>query len=66
MLTLCYVIRLTHVTVTNRMQSDHLQITFHILGPVTVKDLWNHAEKFTHWEQFQSIASELMSSRIQN
>jgi hypothetical protein len=45
--------------------SDHLPIIFHILDHVKIR---NHSEpigKFTDWDRFQSLASELISLRIE-
>jgi len=43
------------------LDSDHLPILFHILDHVRATDNLNRVEKFTDWEQFQSLASELIS-----
>jgi hypothetical protein len=45
------------------LDSDHLP--FHILDHVKTKDLSEPAEKFTDWERFQSLASDLISPRIE-
>jgi hypothetical protein len=36
-----------------------------LLYHVTTSNLWNLVDKFTDWEQFQNLASELGSPRIQ-
>jgi hypothetical protein len=43
--------------------TDHLPILFHILDHV--KNLSEPIEKFTDWDRFQSLASELISPRIE-
>jgi hypothetical protein len=49
-------------TVPDIVDSQHLPVVFHILDhDKTVEPL----EKFTDWEQFQSLASNLISPRIE-
>jgi hypothetical protein len=47
--------------------SDHLQIpvVFHILDHARIKQIPEPLEKFTDWERFQILASNLLSSRIE-
>jgi hypothetical protein len=52
------------VTVCDILDSDHLPILFHIVDHVKIRNLSEHIEKFTDWEWFQSLASELISPRI--
>jgi hypothetical protein len=47
------------------LDSDHLPIVFHILDHVEIRNLSEPVEKFTDWEQFQSLASEPISPRIE-
>jgi hypothetical protein len=56
-------VRLSEVSVIDALDSDHLPVAFHILDYVRYRDLSAHVEKFTDWERFQSIASELISPR---
>jgi hypothetical protein len=45
-------IRLSHVIVSDILDSDHLPIIFHILEHVTTKSLAEPFEKLTDWERF--------------
>jgi hypothetical protein len=45
--------------------SDHLPIIFHILDHVKIRNLSEPIEKFTDWDRFQSLASELISPKIE-
>jgi hypothetical protein len=47
------------------LDSDHLPIIFHILDHVKIRNLSDPIEKFTDWEWFQSLASELISPKIE-
>jgi hypothetical protein len=58
-------IRLSSVTVSNILDSDHLPIIFHILDHVKIKNLWEPIEKYSDWEGFQSLASDLISPRLE-
>jgi hypothetical protein len=53
------------VTVSNILDSDHLPILFHILDHVKIRNLSEPIEKYTDWEQFQSLASDLISPRLE-
>jgi hypothetical protein len=57
-------IRLSNIIVSDILDSDHLPIIFHILDHVRTQDVLAPIEKFTDWEQFQSIASNFISPRI--
>jgi hypothetical protein len=57
--------RLSEVIVPDVLDSDHLPIVFHILYHVTIRNLSDPVEKFTDWDRFQSLASDLVSPRIQ-
>jgi hypothetical protein len=58
-------VRMTEIIVSDVLDSDHLPILFHILDHVTTRNLSDLFEKFTDWERFQSLASELVSPKIQ-
>jgi hypothetical protein len=45
--------------------SDHLPLIFHILDHVKFRNVSEPIEKFTNWDQFQSLASELIPPRIE-
>jgi hypothetical protein len=53
------------VIVSDILDSDHLPIIFHILDHVKIRNLSEPVEKFTDWERFQSLASELISPKIE-
>jgi hypothetical protein len=55
-------IRVLDVTVSDILDSDHLPIVFHILDHVNLSE---RIEKFTDWDQFRSLASELISPKIE-
>jgi hypothetical protein len=58
-------IRLSNVILSDILDSDHLQIIFHILDQVRTKTISAPFEKFTDWERFQSLDSNLISPRIE-
>jgi hypothetical protein len=58
-------IRLLNVMVSDSLDSVHLPIIFHILEHVKVGILSDPIEQFTDWDQFQSLASELIRPRIE-
>jgi hypothetical protein len=58
-------IGLSRVNVCYILDSDHLLTVFHILNHVTINQLLEPLEKFTEWEQFQNIASNLISPRTE-
>jgi hypothetical protein len=58
-------IRVSDFIVSDILDSDHLPIVFHILDHVKIRNLSESVEKFTDWERFQSLASELISPRIE-
>jgi hypothetical protein len=47
------------------LDSDHLPVIFHLLDHVRTRNLLDLVDKFTDWEQFQSLSSELILRRIQ-
>jgi hypothetical protein len=44
---------------------DHLPIVFCLLDHIRSRNLSGPVDKFTNWERFQSLTSELISPRIQ-
>jgi hypothetical protein len=58
-------IRLSNVIVSDILDSDHLPIIFNILDHVRTKNVSAPLEKFTDWERFQSLASNIISPRIE-
>jgi hypothetical protein len=57
--------RLKKIIVSDIQDSDHLPIIFHLLDHVRTRTFSDPGDKFIDWERFQSLASGLMSSRIQ-
>jgi hypothetical protein len=53
------------VIVSDILDSDHLPIIFHILDRIKIKNLSEPIEKFAVSDRFQSLASELISPRIE-
>jgi hypothetical protein len=58
-------VRMSDVIVSDILHSDHLPIIFHTLCHVKIRNLSEPIEKFTDWDRFQRLASELISPRIQ-
>jgi hypothetical protein len=58
-------IRLSNVIASDILDSDHLPIVFNILDHDRTTKLSEPTEKFTDWERFQSLASDLISPRIE-
>jgi hypothetical protein len=58
-------IKFSDITVSDILDSDHLPIVFHILDLVKTRKLSEPVEKFTDWERFQSLASDLILPRIE-
>jgi hypothetical protein len=58
-------VRLTEVRVLDILDSDHLHIMFCILDHIKAREILDPAEKFTDWKQFQSLASTLVSPRVE-
>jgi hypothetical protein len=54
-------IRLSDVTVSDILDSDHLPIMFHVLDHVRTKQISKPLEIFSDWERFESLASNLIS-----
>jgi hypothetical protein len=53
------------VTISDILDSDHLPKVFHILDHVKSKNLPEPVEKFTDWERFQNLISDLISHRTE-
>jgi hypothetical protein len=47
------------------MDSDHLLIMFSFWIILRLREILDPVEKFTDWEQFQSLASALVSPRVE-
>jgi hypothetical protein len=58
-------IRLPHVIISDILDSDQLPIVFHILDHVEIRNLSESIKKFTDWDRFQSLASELISLKVE-
>jgi hypothetical protein len=58
-------IRLSDVIVSDILDSGYLPITFYILDHVRTKQISKPLEKFTDWERFQSLASNLVSPKAE-
>jgi hypothetical protein len=58
-------IRVSDVIVSDILNSDHLPTIFHMLNRVKIRNLSEPIENFTDWDRFQSLASELMSPKIE-
>jgi hypothetical protein len=58
-------IRLPEVIVSAILASYHLPIVFYLLNLVITRNLSDPVDKLTDLERFQSLASELISPRIQ-
>jgi hypothetical protein len=57
--------RLSNVIVSDIPDSDHLAIVFHILDHVRTTKISETTGKFTNWERYQNLASDLISPRIE-
>jgi hypothetical protein len=58
-------IRVSDVIVSDILDSFHQPIIFHILDHVKILNLTEPIEKFRDWNRFQTLAVELISSRIE-
>jgi ribosomal protein L20 len=54
-----------NIRVSDIFDSDYPPIIFHILDHVKIRNLSERIEKFTDWNRFQSLASELTSPKIE-
>jgi hypothetical protein len=61
----CKNIRLSKVIFSDILDSHHPPIVFHSLDHIATRNLSHPVDKFTDWERFQSLSSELISPRIQ-
>jgi hypothetical protein len=59
------IISFSNVIVSDILDSDHLPIKFHIMDHVRTENVLAPLEKITDWERFQSLASNLISPRIE-
>jgi hypothetical protein len=55
----------SHVVVSDILESDHLPIVLHILDHVKVKNLSEPIENLTDLDRFQSFASKLISPKVE-
>jgi len=46
-------VRLSEITVSDTLDSDHLPITFHMQDHVWTRDSLVQMEMFTYWDRFQ-------------
>jgi hypothetical protein len=58
-------IRVSDVTVSGILDSDHLPIVFHILDRDKIRNLSEAIENFTDRDRFQILGSDLISPRIE-
>jgi hypothetical protein len=58
-------IRMSDAIVSDILDSDHLLIEFRILNHVKIRNISEPIEKFTDLDRFASLASELISSKIE-
>jgi hypothetical protein len=56
---------MSDVIVSDILVSDHLPVVFDILDHFKIRNLSEPIEKFTDWVRFQSLASELISPKIE-
>jgi hypothetical protein len=56
---------MSDVIVSDILESDHLPIVSHTLDHVKIRTLSEPIEKFTNWDRFQRLASELISPQIE-
>jgi hypothetical protein len=53
-------VRLSEVIISDIIDSDHLPTVFQLLDHVKSRSLSDPVDKFTDWERFQGLASELI------
>jgi hypothetical protein len=58
-------IRVSDVIVSDILDPDNLSVVFHILNHGKIRNLSEPVEKCTDWDRFQSLASELISPKIE-
>jgi hypothetical protein len=58
-------VQLSEIIVPDILDSDHLSIVFPLLDHFKTRNLSDPVDKFTDWEQSQSLVLKLISLRIQ-
>jgi hypothetical protein len=58
------IVWLSEIIVSDIVDPDQLPVIFHLLDRIRTRNLSDPVDKFTDWERFQSLASELISPRI--
>jgi hypothetical protein len=58
-------VRLSDVIVSDILDSDHLPFVSHLFDHVKTGNISDPFDKHKDWERFQSLASDLISPRIQ-
>jgi hypothetical protein len=58
-------VRLSETIVSDILDCDHILIIYRFLDRKRTRNLSDPVDKFTDWEWFQSLTSELISPRIQ-
>jgi hypothetical protein len=58
-------VQMSEVIVSDILESHHLPILVRFLDHIKTRNLPDPVDKFTDWERFQSLVSELISPRIQ-
>jgi len=58
-------VRLSDVDVSDILDSNHMQILFHILDNVSTGDISAPVEIHIDWQRFRSLTSDFVSPRIQ-
>jgi hypothetical protein len=58
-------VHLLDAIVSDAPDSYHLPIVFNVLGHVRTRALSDPVEKFTDWDRFEGLASDLVSPRIE-
>jgi hypothetical protein len=56
---------MSEVTVSDFLNSDQLPVRFYLLDHVRTRNISDPVDKFTDWERFQDLASELISLTVQ-
>jgi hypothetical protein len=54
-----------HAIVSDILDSHHLPIVFYILDHDKIRNISEPIEQITDWNRYQSLASELITPRIQ-
>jgi len=58
-------VRLSDVTVSDVLNSDHLPVFFNILDYVRAREISARVETHTHWKRFRSLTSDLIQPLLQ-